>query len=413
MMSRNPLALLLLLTLFSTTTAAVVLPDFWSKHGVSLLAEESQNFFLLKTQTGQEFYLKDIESTVPLQSQRLLDLITLFYGWQQIKISRLQFVTNAGTIRVVLIPAAVEFQQKEYLPHIPSGILFSDDGEQLSYNFRVVNNALFLRIQGSYLNEEELLQNIADAISAGEKHIAEQDPNYLIQKIKDLSQEIILLRRTLISLNEPAFCISEICRDGPFNETLFSANRYPPQRIKSAKQQLNSLDYRIDNLDGIWDYQTFRAITTFQERTPLLMVNGELNEMTSLVLANSPLHNINPEANDPLNLKNTFFLNPLQAKGLRLKIKIALYNQQLDPGEIDTQWNIKSHQAYIQYQRKNSLPIDGLWSREMAEHLFKQPFDTLTQLLTSNEVFPVEWTTEIQNTLEIKGYLITHNVQPI
>ena len=189
-MLTNPLALLLLLTLASTTTAAAELAEFWNQHGVSLLAEESLNFSRLRTESGQEFYLKDIESIEPLQGERLLELIPLFYGWQQIKISRLQFAADTETIRVVVTPSAVEYQQKEYLPHISAGLLFSDDGDRLSYNFRVIDNDLFLRIQGTYLNEGDLLEKIASVLSAGEQHIAKESPNYLVEKTKELEETI-------------------------------------------------------------------------------------------------------------------------------------------------------------------------------------------------------------------------------
>lgn len=85
-----------------------------------------------------------------------------FYDWQEITFTDISFMVFDNYLEVIVIPQKIAHQQTNLAKAIPAGItmLSPPDQEKMHYDFRIIKDDYFLRIEGDYTNEEELITKL-------------------------------------------------------------------------------------------------------------------------------------------------------------------------------------------------------------------------------------------------------------
>lgn len=88
-----------------------------------------------------------------------------FYGWREIGFTDISFMVFDNYLEVIVIPIEIIHQQNDLAKSVPAGITMMSppDQEKMYYDFRIIKDNYFLRINGAYLNEEELVNKLRNA----------------------------------------------------------------------------------------------------------------------------------------------------------------------------------------------------------------------------------------------------------
>ncbi|MCP4596467.1 peptidoglycan-binding domain-containing protein [Neptuniibacter sp.] len=389
----------------SFVLAFLVLPvraDIWQEHGVIQLSEQD-GWSHLQSAAGREFYLQGSELSAE-QTRKVVQLVELFSRWQQIQWQRLELVQEGSVINALLTPNKVLFNNRDFTPHLQAGVQFIKQGDVLKYNFRLLDQQVFIKLSGHYESEESLLMAIAEALENQNKHLNIYDPKQLHAQITVLQTEITNLRRTLVALNPEQFCHLERCdEETKIDDRLYSTQRYPGELAETAKIQLSELGYRSGELGQNWSYQAYKALLQFQKDSPLLPVTGELDRLTKIALANPEIAKVNPDRLDMFQLLGDLDLNRFQRVRLTQEVQIALANWAGKPGRFDGRWSSDNLYQYIYFQHAHDLKTSGVFDQDTLHVLLKRSYVQLPEYL--NAVVPASEQIRLLNTaLFAQGY---------
>lgn len=157
----------------------------WSSRGISLQNTEQNGeeiYISLADSSGRQFGVKYFGEVSAEDADRILSLRNSFYGWKNMKPSRMDFFITGQVIEIAVFPEKYIYKNKDFMPFIPGGMLFTYAGE-LSYNFRITKNNVFIRIAGPYKDEDELGNKMTEAINDPLGYLKKRDPEYFLGKL--------------------------------------------------------------------------------------------------------------------------------------------------------------------------------------------------------------------------------------
>lgn len=179
----------------------------WNRNNVTIVeqsVEESKTTQALKDEKGRLFgitYYNDINEET---AKRVLSLKDDFYGWQSMKVGKLDFTYSEGGLQISLIPEKYESGGVDFNQYMPSGMLFAYT-TLLQYDFRINVSNLFVRIKGDFTTEARFSEKIAAAIRNPQEFIKRRDPEYLLQQIEGLEDSMAKLKSAIVSVNNKGF----------------------------------------------------------------------------------------------------------------------------------------------------------------------------------------------------------------
>lgn len=85
-----------------------------------------------------------------------------FYDWREIAFNDISFMVFDNYLEVIIIPREITHNKTNLAKAISAGItmLSPPDQEKMHYDFRIIKDDYFLRIEGDYTNEEELMTKL-------------------------------------------------------------------------------------------------------------------------------------------------------------------------------------------------------------------------------------------------------------
>lgn len=88
-----------------------------------------------------------------------------FYGWREISFADISFLVFDNYLEVIVIPHEIIHQQNNLAKAVPAGITMMSppDQDKMYYDFRIIKDNHFLRIDGAYLDEAELVNKLRSA----------------------------------------------------------------------------------------------------------------------------------------------------------------------------------------------------------------------------------------------------------
>lgn len=102
-----------------------------------------------------------------------------FFGWQEILYTDISFMVFDNYLEVIIIPQKVPHNQTDLAKAVPAGItMMSPPGlDKMHYDFRIIKDDYFLRIEGDYLNEMELIAKLCTAYDYPSVHLRQNQPS--------------------------------------------------------------------------------------------------------------------------------------------------------------------------------------------------------------------------------------------
>jgi hypothetical protein len=164
----------------------------WAVKGISQVSASEEGVLTLRDQQGNVFLVE--EKGVPVNETIARDILQLkssFLGYTYIKARTLKFTSTGQGIAILVLPESFNYQTKDFLPNVPSGLEFMYQNKILNYSFRMTVDNLFLRIQGVFLDEESLCKKMEEALVNPQNYIRRRDPEYFVTKIDELEQRAI------------------------------------------------------------------------------------------------------------------------------------------------------------------------------------------------------------------------------
>ncbi len=173
-----------------------------------------EGFTLVQERTAGNQYIyelkdaADIPVTVVTRAQvtaaqkaSLLDIRNRFSSWKSLTIASLRVFFQEDKIEVLMVPESLIWKGTELIEYLPSGILFSIT-DIIEYNFRMVKDNLFLRLQGRFFNEDQFCDRLLEASNNPLAFIQAQDPEYVIRRLSAIEANIDLVNDAAAALQK-------------------------------------------------------------------------------------------------------------------------------------------------------------------------------------------------------------------
>ena len=196
------------LVLFNFLIAGV--PGFFAEAGLDCsIPEAGVNQFACKDSSGQAFTVIYAETPDPKYTKDIIALKNIIFNFKTVKIRELKIAVNEKKgIEAVLLCDSVSWQGNELVSFLPAGLFFIYDQQTVKYDFRLVKDNFFVRINGNLISEDDLLKKVYDAWVNPAEYIKKRDPEYLLGKLQELQEELqriengnIKLKQVIIALN--------------------------------------------------------------------------------------------------------------------------------------------------------------------------------------------------------------------
>lgn len=186
------LPLTTLLRAYDWTGAAVAREEMLQVLSVS--NNETETNITLQDKNSNVFLVDFLDPMDDNTMSRILKLKNDFYTWPELKINRIQFRFSDGELEMTLLPDRFLCNNTNVMPYLPAGMLFRYT-DTLHYNFRMVKENLFLKLEGIFLNRIEFSQRLLDALRNPLAYIKKQDPEYFMAKLDLLQGQMDALTR--------------------------------------------------------------------------------------------------------------------------------------------------------------------------------------------------------------------------
>jgi hypothetical protein len=121
---------------------------------------DTQKIAVLKDKQNHTFkVIYQDEAVLEKLSAPMIKYKNIFYTWKNINCKDLTFMVFANFLDVVIIPGQFMYNGQNIAPAIPAGITmtYNGDVDLLRYDFRIISGDQFIRINGNYVKEDELV----------------------------------------------------------------------------------------------------------------------------------------------------------------------------------------------------------------------------------------------------------------
>lgn len=201
--------------------------DILSEGGVKVVtsaARGDRTTYTLESAAGR-FTLDATGTVSPDAARAVLTLGKAISGWKSLEPASITFNALGDDVRVRVVPAKFAEGSRDFVPYVPSGLVFSSVGSFIDYEFRVKVDAYFLRFRGRFDGERALLDRLISAVDDPAVFVRDNDPEYHLARTIEQEQVLIALKADLEAQ------ISRLERALIFNQAKTAAKPVPPAVI--------------------------------------------------------------------------------------------------------------------------------------------------------------------------------------
>ena len=142
---------------------------------------------------GNEFELRSAEETLSERQRSILDVITrTVFSLDSLEVESMNVLFVEDRADILVVPSSLEFEGEELRSYVPSGLSFTFD-QVLEYDFRVLVDDYFMRFSGQFIDEEQFLSRLADAINDPVGFLESQRPELLAQRLDEVEEAVASL----------------------------------------------------------------------------------------------------------------------------------------------------------------------------------------------------------------------------
>lgn len=177
---------------FAVSQSSFLFAVDWSAKKAAVKSEDlkdGEKIFIITDDNGKDFMLKYTSEITDKQADAILNLNKGFYTWKYMKVKQISFTITNDLIEVNVIPASFTYKNQNFMPHLPSGMLFSY-ADSLVYNFRISKSNYFVRINNNMSTEEALCENIAEVLLNPLEYLRKREPEFIFRKLTQLEEEL-------------------------------------------------------------------------------------------------------------------------------------------------------------------------------------------------------------------------------
>lgn len=210
----------------------------WSHETTTVVEQstsEGQTQAVVENSDGERFSVSYRQQELTEEDiEQIIEVADRFYDWEYISIGTLRFLVSPQAIEAYVLPDSIEFQDREILPYVPAGLTFYLTDE-LRYDFRMRQENFFMSLEGLYLTENELLEQMVDAIDDPSAYVRRTDPTYYMSKFDQLDRQMEEVRQNIRDLSSQM-----------------------DTRLETLNGRLTTLNGQLDSLSGQLETLTSR-----------------------------------------------------------------------------------------------------------------------------------------------------------
>lgn len=142
----------------------------------------------VRDEEGNEFDVRSSEEDLSDRQIRVLDVIVqTVFSIDALEVESMRVLFADERADILVVPSSLEYEDEELADYTPSGLQFMFN-EVLEYDFRVLVDDYFLRFAGQYIDEEQFLSRLADAIDDPVGFLESQRPELLAQRLDEVEE---------------------------------------------------------------------------------------------------------------------------------------------------------------------------------------------------------------------------------
>ncbi|MFO8063791.1 MAG: hypothetical protein ACQETQ_08165 [Spirochaetota bacterium] len=150
--------------------------------------EEGTYRFDVEDTDGNEFEIRSDQEELSEGQINTLDVVRrVVYDLDTLEVESMRVLFEAGRVDILVVPSEFEYQGQDLLPYIPSGLQFSFDAV-LNYDFRLLVDEYFMRFRGQYVDEEQFVGRLADAVNDPVGFLESRRPELIAQRVDELEE---------------------------------------------------------------------------------------------------------------------------------------------------------------------------------------------------------------------------------
>ena len=185
----------ILLFLFALVSSASAYN--WSEAGfqeISSGATDDESYLILKDKNSITIKIRYNEGIPGGWEEKVVDLNKKFTQWKYMKASSIDYLVTSNSLEVLINPSFFTYNNNNFLPYIPGGMTFILYDYGISYNFRILKDNIFLRLNDKFTDEESLCKKMKEALDDPIMYLKKREPEYLLQKLNELEGDITILK---------------------------------------------------------------------------------------------------------------------------------------------------------------------------------------------------------------------------
>lgn len=116
-------------------------------------------------------------------------VLDLFPRWDYLAVKSIRVDLTDEVAQILVVPDSFVYEGTDLAKYMPSGMQFYYQ-KFAEYDFRILVDDLFLRIQGQLYTEEQLCEKLKTAIENPAAYVQSHDPEYVIEQFKQVNAKI-------------------------------------------------------------------------------------------------------------------------------------------------------------------------------------------------------------------------------
>ena len=193
------------------------------------------------------------------QIREVVALKDLLHGWDGLVVGRLSFTVTPGQVEALVVPQRVWYEGADLSFSVPGGMRFFA-GDPVTYSFRMVQDELFMLMDGRLLSEVELLRKMAAALRDPAAFVRERTTDYLVARLDQVNQNMDRYAAQLLDVQDTVTVQARTDQELTQQVAALGGDTGSMQAsfnvaIQAALQERDQLRVRVTDLESALDRQ--------------------------------------------------------------------------------------------------------------------------------------------------------------
>mgnify|MGYP006278165761 CR=1 FL=1 len=163
--------------------------------------EDGITLYDVRDDAGNSLTVGTATGSFSNQNMNVLEIVReTFFNMEYLDVSQMKVVFSRNRADVVVIPRRYSFDGINLAALMPSGMQFIYT-DFLEFDFRMLVEGLFVRMQGQYFTEEQFVERLARAARNPAAYIQSTDPRFVFSRLDEISEQIAEIENSGVQMN--------------------------------------------------------------------------------------------------------------------------------------------------------------------------------------------------------------------